>query len=264
VIVDDPCYFNFHALLRAHRVKVVSVPFTPNGPDLVQFEQALKEHRPRLYITNSALHNPTGATLSPVVAHRVLKLSEQYDLTIIEDDIFADLEPEPAPRYAAFDGLDRVVHIGSFSKTLSASIRCGYIIARPEWIDGLVDLRIATSFGAGHFSAELVLSVLKDGGYRKHIEALRTRLAGVMSTTTTQLTNLGFKPWIEPRGGMFLWCELPEGVDATDLAQRALAQNVVLAPGSVFSLCKSANRFMRFNAAQAQDVRIFQILTELL
>ena len=98
------------------------------------FAQALAEHRPRLYITNSALHNPTGATLSPVDAHRLLKLADQHGLTIIEDDIFADFEHEPAPRLAAFDGLDRVIHIGSFSKTLSASVRCGFIAA-PRRLD---------------------------------------------------------------------------------------------------------------------------------
>ncbi|TIX53317.1 MAG: PLP-dependent aminotransferase family protein, partial [Mesorhizobium sp.] len=81
VLVDDPCYFNFHALLRAHRAKVVGVPYTPSGPDIELFAQALLEHRPRLYITNSALHNPTGAILSPVVAHRLLKLADQSDLT---------------------------------------------------------------------------------------------------------------------------------------------------------------------------------------
>ncbi|WP_417431898.1 PLP-dependent aminotransferase family protein [Kiloniella sp.] len=264
VVVDDPCYFNFHALLRAHRAKVVSVPFTPNGPDVGAFEQALIEHKPKLYITNSGLHNPTGATLSPVVAHRILKLAEQHDLTIIEDDIFADLEHEHAPRYAAFDGLERVVHIGSFSKTLSASVRCGYIIARPDWIDGLVDLRIATSFGAGHFSAELVLSVLKDGSYRKHLDTLKTKLADTMGTTAARLTKFGIKPWIEPRGGMFLWCELPEGVNAADLAQRALARDVILAPGSVFSITQSADNYIRFNAAQSQNPRIFDVLEDLL
>ncbi|MBL4758212.1 MAG: PLP-dependent aminotransferase family protein [Rhizobiales bacterium] len=65
VLVDDPCYFNFHALLKAHRVKVISVPYTPTGPDLDLFERALLEHKPRLYITNSGIHNPTGAVLSP-------------------------------------------------------------------------------------------------------------------------------------------------------------------------------------------------------
>jgi DNA-binding transcriptional MocR family regulator len=125
VMVDDPCYFNFHALLRAHRAKIVSVPYTHSGPDIEAFARVVAEHRPRLYVTNSALHNPTGAILSPVTAHRVLKIADQYDLTIIEDDIFADFEHTTAPRLAAFDGLDRVIHIGSFSKTLSASRAAG-------------------------------------------------------------------------------------------------------------------------------------------
>jgi DNA-binding transcriptional MocR family regulator len=260
VLVDDPCYFNFHALLRAHRARVVGMPYTPQGPDIALFEQALAEHRPRLYITNSALHNPTGATLSPVVAHRLLKLAEQAGLTIIEDDIFADFEPEPAPRLAAFDGLDRVVHIGSFSKSLSASVRCGFIAARPDWIEGLADLAIATSFGGGRLSAELVLGMLTDGGYRRHMDDLRGRLARAMSETTARLTALGIAPWIQPRAGMFLWCELPDGVDAAAMARYALAQEIVLAPGNAFSLSQSAGRFMRFNVAQSSDARLFAVL----
>ncbi|TIL68992.1 MAG: PLP-dependent aminotransferase family protein, partial [Mesorhizobium sp.] len=177
VLVDDPCYFNFHALLRAHRAKVVSVPYTPSGPDIDLFAEVLAEHRPRLYITNSGIHNPTGAILSPVTAHRLLKLADQADLTIVEDDIFADFEHSPAPRLAAFDGLARVVHIGSFSKTLSASVRCGFIAAPRDWIEQLTDLKIATTFGGGRLAAELVLTLLKDGSYRKHVEALRIRLA---------------------------------------------------------------------------------------
>jgi DNA-binding transcriptional MocR family regulator len=260
VLVDDPCYFNFLALLRAHRVKLVSVPYTPSGPDMTLFAQALAEHRPRLYITNSALHNPTGATLSPVVAHRLLKLADQASLTIIEDDIFGDFEHEPSPRLAAFDGLDRVVHIGSFSKSLSAAVRCGFIAARHDWIEGLIDLKIATSFGSGRLSSELVLSVLKDGTYRKHMEALRERLSRSMGPVSARLETLGIKPWIEPRGGMFLWSALPAGIDAADVARRALMENVVLAPGNAFSVAQSASRFLRFNVAQCADPRIFKVL----
>ncbi|PSJ58515.1 PLP-dependent aminotransferase family protein [Pseudaminobacter soli (ex Li et al. 2025)] len=260
VLVDDPCYFNFHAMLRAHRARVIGVPCTPTGPDLEAFAQALTEHRPRLYITNSGLHNPTGATLSPVTAHRLLKLAEQHGLTIIEDDIFADLEPEPAPRLAAFDGLERVIHIGSFSKTLSAAVRCGFIAARPDWVEGLIDLKLATSFGGGHFSAELVHALLKDGSYRKHVEALRERLARAMSEVGPRLKKLGLEPWIEPRAGMFLWCSLPDGMDAATIARRALAENVVLAPGNAFSLSQSAKGFLRFNVAQSLDTRVFSVL----
>lgn len=260
VLVDDPCYFNFQALLRAHRAKVVSVPYTPFGPDIELLGQSLTEHRPRLYITNSAIHNPTGATLSPVVAHKVLKLADQFELTIIEDDLFADFERVPSPRLAAFDGLDRVILIGSFSKTISASIRCGFIAARPEWIEGLIDLKIATSFGGGRLNAELVLAVLGDGGYRKHMEALRGRLAGAMSNVATRLKAIGIEPWLMPEAGMLLWCRLPDGVDAADLARAAVVENVVLAPGNVFSVSQSASNFMRFNVSQTLDERIFEVL----
>ncbi len=262
VLLDDPCYFNFHAMLRAHRVKVVGVPYTHSGPDLALFEQALADHSPRLYITNSALHNPTGATLSPATAHRVLKLAERLDLLIIEDDIFADFEPapEPAPRLAAFDGLDRVIHIGSFSKTLSASVRCGFIAARQDWIEEVVDLKLATSFGGGSFSAELVLALLKDGAYRRHIGGLRARLAGAMGKVSAELSAIGLTPWIEPKAGMFLWCQLPEGLDAADVARSAIVDGLVLAPGNAFSLAQEASGFMRFNVAQTLDPAIVPLL----
>ncbi|MET0439794.1 MAG: PLP-dependent aminotransferase family protein [Devosia sp.] len=260
VLIDDPCYFNFQALLRAHRAHLVSVPYTPNGPDTEAFAAVLAEHKPRLYITNSGIHNPTGATLSPVVAHRVLKLAEMHGLTIIEDDIFADFEMTAAPRLAAFDGLDRVIQIGSFSKTLSAASRCGFVAARQEWIEGLTDLKIATSFGGGRLSAELALNVLSDSGYRKHLDGLRSRLAKARRDVERKLLNLGIKPWIEPQAGMFLWCTLPDGADAADVARGALAHNVVLAPGNAFSLAQEARSYIRFNVSQSGDERIFEVI----
>jgi len=260
VMVDDPCYFNFQALLRAHRAKMVGVPMTPAGPDIDAMEQMLEAHRPRLYITNAGIHNPTGAMLSPVVAHRLLKLAEQFGLTIIEDDIFADFEHSPAPRLAAFDGLDRVVSIGSFSKTLSASARSGYIAARPQWIENLIDLKIATSFGGGRLNAELVLSVLSDGGYRRHMEGLRARLAQAMTQVAERLQAIGIAPWLYPQAGMFLWCQLPEGLDAADVARAALAKNIVLAPGNAFSVSQAARGFLRFNVSQSLDDRVFEVL----
>lgn len=264
VIVDDPCYFNFHALLRAHRVKIIGVPYTPTGPDLPLFEQALRDHQPRLYITNSAIHNPTGARLSAVSAHRLLMLAEQAGLTIVEDDIFADFETQPSPRLAAFDGLNRVVQIGSFSKTLSASVRCGFIAAPTAWVDALTDLKIATTFGGTHFSAALVHTLLTDGSYRKHVEALRHRLADKMTEMSARLRSIGCVPWIEPQAGMFLWCRLPDGIDAADVARRALARRMVLAPGNVFSSSQSASGFMRFNVSQMADSHVMTVLTEAL
>ncbi|WP_284272945.1 PLP-dependent aminotransferase family protein [Bradyrhizobium iriomotense] len=261
VLVDDPCYFNFRALLRAHQVKIVGVPYTPSGPDVARFEKILAAERPRLYITNSALHNPTGATLSLQTAHRVLRAAAAHELAIIEDDIFADLEPERSPRLAALDGLTNVIRIGSFSKTLSASVRCGYIAARPDWIEHLVDLQVATSFGGpSPVATEVIANVLAGGGYRKHMDELRQKLARTRRDLGRKLAALGLEPWLMPRGGFFLWCRLPDGLDSTDVARAALAEDVVLAPGNVFSVSQTASSFLRFNVAQSTEPRMWDMM----
>lgn len=264
VLIDDPCYFNFLALFRAHRVEAIGVPRTPVGPDLDAFEAALKEHRPRLYITNSGPHNPTGTVISPVTCHRILRLAEAHDLLIVEDDIFADFEERPAPRLAAFDGLQRVIQIGSFSKTLSASIRCGYIAARPEWIDALVDLKLATSFGGGAMSAELLLLLLKEGSYRRHVQTMRNRLSGAMNALIPQLEDIGITPWHRPEAGVFLWCRLPDGIDGAALTRAAWKDGIVLAPGNAFSVSQNCGGLMRFNVAQMQETAIVADLARLL
>jgi DNA-binding transcriptional MocR family regulator len=264
VLVDDPCYFNFHALLKAHRVRIVGVSYTPSGPDVASFEAALQAYAPRLYITNSGIHNPTGAVVSPVTVHRLLKLADSSNVVIVEDDIFADFELSPAPRLAAFDGLSRVIQIGSFSKTISASLRCGYIAARPDWIENLVDLKIATTFGGGRLAAALTLLALTDSGYRKHMETVRLRLGRVMLKTITRLQTLGIEPWLVPQAGMFLWCRLPRGRDAASLAQSCLKDGVVLAPGNTFSQSANAGDFLRFNVAQSTDERVFDALAQAL
>ena len=261
VLVDDPCYFNFRALLRAHRAKIVGIPYGATGPDPDAFAAILAQHRPRLYVTNSALQNPTGATLAPQTAHRLLNAAAAHDLTIVEDEIFADFEPEPSPRLAALDGLGRVVRIGSFSKSVSASVRCGYVVARGDWIEDLLDLQVATAFGGpSPVAAELVAGVLADGGYRRHLDALRLRLSRARRSVAARLESLGIRPWIVPRGGFYLWCRLPDGLDAADVARRALVENVVLAPGDVFSVSHAAAGFMRFNVAQMGEARVFAVL----
>lgn len=263
VLIDDPCYFNFQALLRAHQVRIVGVPYTPTGPDVAGFESVLASEHPRLYITNSALHNPTGATLSPQTAHRLLNAAARHDVVIIEDDIFADFEPEPSSRFAALGGLDRVIRIGSFSKTLSASVRCGYIAARPDWIEGLVDLQVATNFGGpSPVSTELLSHVLAGGGYRKHMEELRRRLVRARREVSDRLRQIGIEPWLQPRGGFYLWSQLPDGIDSTQLAQATISEGIVLAPGNVFSVSHGAGRFMRFNVAHMQEPRIYVTIAE--
>ncbi|MFT9014489.1 MAG: PLP-dependent aminotransferase family protein [Acetobacter sp.] len=261
VVVDDPCYFNFQALLRAHEVRVVGVPYTVSGPDLDAFERVMQQEKPRLYITNSALHNPTGATVSPQTAFRLLGIAVASGCLIVEDEIFTDFLATPSPGLAVMDGLEHVIRIGSFSKTLSASIRCGYITARKDLIEGLLDLQVATSFGGpSSVTTEIIADILETGGYRKHMLDIRTRLEKSRKTVISRLELLGIVPWTVPRGGFYLWCRLPDGQDSTEIALQSMADRIIHAPGNIFSISQSAASFMRFNVTHCVDNRVFHSL----
>ena len=259
VLVDDPCYFNFRALIKAHHLKAVAIPFTEQGPDVEKFEQALNL-KPKIYLTNSGIHNPTGATVSLQRLYQISKLVEKANLLIIEDEIFADFESVPAPRYSELAGLQNVIQIGSFTKTLSASVRCGYILAKEKLIDELIDLRIATNFSNSHLNAEIVYQAMLDSNYPKHIDWLKKQLLKTMNDTIQKLALLDIHPWLTPKAGIFLWCKLPDGINAAELSKLCLQDGIILAPGSSFSQAENSEQFMRFNVAQCIDKKIFDVL----
>ena len=94
MLIDDPGYFKFQALLRAHRVQLIAVPYTEHGPDVQAMAELLARHKPRLYLTNTDYHrNPLPAPCCPIVAHRVLKLARIHDLLIYGSDIYAEFAP---------------------------------------------------------------------------------------------------------------------------------------------------------------------------
>jgi aspartate/methionine/tyrosine aminotransferase len=183
-----------------------------------------------------------------------------YITTIIEDDIFADFEVETTPRLAALDGLNRVIYIGGFSKTLSASLRCGFVAVRQELIEPLIEVKLSTQSGGGPASADVIYRALTNGFYWRHTASLKARLGTAMGAAITRLKQAGLTPWIEPRGGMFIWAELPDGLHAADVARAALAEGMLLAPGDAFSITKPPSRFLRFNASQCSDPQIFPTL----
>ena len=118
-------------------------------------------------------------------------------------------------------------------------------------IEALTDLQVATSFGGpSPLSAALVHALLADGSYRKHLDTIRRRLGRARREAAAGLQDLGITPWLMQRGGFYLWCRLPEGRDAAELARRARREDVVLAPGNGFSPARRAPDFMRFNVTQ--------------
>jgi DNA-binding transcriptional MocR family regulator len=131
-------------------------------------------------------------------------------------------------------------------------------------IAALSDLKLASSFGNNELSAQLVHRLLIDGSYRKHVETIRVRLRQTMAQVQRRLEACGLTPWLQPSEGMFLWMQLPGGIDSADIARAALQQGVMLAPGNAFSTSQSCAGFLRFNVAQSQPQRLTDVLRPLL
>ncbi len=256
VLVDDPGYYVLFGQLAAMGMRLVGVPRTADGLDVARLETLVKEHKPKLFMTNSVLHNPTGTSLSPAAAFRVLRLAEGYDFHIIEDDVYGDLSPGRAHRVVALDQLQRVIHVGSFSKTLGAGLRVGFLAAHRDLVRDLADRKMLASLTTPELGERLVYQVLADGRYRKHVERVRSRLARALEPAIRNLERAGLTLFHEPAAGMFLWARAGEQQDAEALAVKAQAQRIILAPGSLFSPSQARSPWMRFHVAYAGSPKL--------
>ncbi|WP_353960382.1 PLP-dependent aminotransferase family protein [Halomonas maura] len=262
VLVESPGYYNLFGLLHLHRVNVVGVRRTEDGPDPEHLEALLERHSPRLFFCHSVLHNPTGTSLSPEVARRVLALAERHDLWIVEDDIYADFQQTPTPRLAALDGLRRVIYVGSFSKTLSCSLRVGFIAAPPALVKPLVDVKMLSNIASSSFAEQVVATLLRNGSYRRLVDRLRLRLSRRMSTALELARGSGWEPYALPRGGMFLWARHPEVASSRELVASAERRGIRLSPGEVFLPEANESPWIRLNVAYVDDARARTFLAD--
>ncbi|MBD3896906.1 PLP-dependent aminotransferase family protein [Halomonas sp. ML-15] len=255
VFVEAPGYYNLFGLLHLQRVTVVGVPRLCDGPDTQRLEALLHRHRPKLFFTNSVFQNPTGTTLAPTIAHRVLQLAQRHDVQIVEDDIYADFQAQPTTRLAALDGLERVIYLGSFSKSLSSSLRVGFIASQAPLLKRLVDIKMLTAISTSPFAEQVVATLLENGSYRKLTERLRIKLAAQLARTLALVKQAGWEVFATPAGGMFLWVRHPAVERSSQLVERAAQLGIRLSPGDLFFPHKDASPWLRLNVAYANDPR---------
>jgi DNA-binding transcriptional MocR family regulator len=260
VLVDDPGYYNLFGNLRLHGAKLLGVPRNPDGPDIAALEQLAAEHHPQIYFTQSVLQNPTGTDMSPHVSFRVLQLAEQFDFLVVEDDIFCDLQTRNTPRLAALDQLNRVIYARSFSKTLSGSLRVGFLAARQAIADDLADVKMLSSITSSQFIERVLYSMLIDGHYRKFLTRLHKRLGEARLNVIHAFERTGLQLFAEPEAGMFLWARFPHVDDALVLTKSASSHGIMLAPGVVFRPHLQRSPWMRFNVATCDDPRVHRWL----
>lgn len=263
VLLDAPCYFNFHANLALHGVKVVTIQRRPDGFDFNALEQLLAEHRPSLYLTTSVLQNPTGHSFSPSQAFRLLQLTQQYHCHIVEDDLYGDLHPNPPARLAALAGLEHVTYLSGFSKILSANARVSYVVAAPQLAANLTNMKLMSGGITSELFEQIVYRMLSEGSYAKHRKRMVQRLMEAGGRVEQWLKRCGCELPMAYEGGMFIWARLPQGVDGEWLAQEALKQGMVLAPGALFGYDPAHHDSMRFNVAHSDEAhtqRLFEAL----
>lgn len=263
VLLEDPCYSNLISLVREHGCKILGVKRDENGLDLAQLAQLAAEHRPRLMVVNTVLQNPLGTCLSPQAAHRLLSLTEQHDFYLVEDDIYRDLCTRQEVSIAALDGLRRVLRVGSFSKALSPGLRVGSICASASLIHDLVRIKMLTGLTTSEINERVVYHALTHKHYRRNLERLRYQLALSMDGSIRQLRACGLRVLATPPGGMFVCAGWPESsAAASEIAEQALEQQILLAPDQFFCLNPSPYPWFRFNVALAQNAQLAAFLRQ--
>ena len=253
VVVGDPAWFQMFGRFASQGARLLGMPYTPEGPDLDALETLVQTWRPKMLVINSVLQNPTGTSLTAAQAFRILRLAEEYDFIVVEDDVYGDLCPPgyPATRLASLDQLKRVIYLGSFSKTLAANLRVGFVACAPAVANAITDQKMLVGMTSPELNERVLYKILTEGHYRRHVERLRARLDGVRDKTARMLEKTGLRLFQSPGAGMFMWADT--GVDSDGLAAAAHEVGFLLTPGSLFSPHQAPTTWMRFNVANCGD-----------
>ncbi|MBS1062192.1 PLP-dependent aminotransferase family protein [Gluconobacter wancherniae] len=261
VLVEDPGYCNLFPALEVLGLRVIGIPRLHDGPCLKTLEQVAHTKRPKAFVLNTRLHNPTGTSCTPSVTHHVLSLAERHDFMIIEDDIFGGLADEAIPTLAHLDQLQRVIFISSFSKTISPGLRVGFLACPADISARILRLKMASSLTSSSMNEAVVHTILADGRYRLHLRKLRDKLAVARKNVESSLRTAGLEIFTRPEGGMFLWARFQNRVNPVEVSRKAAEQNIMLAPGFLFSPDQTPTPWLRFNASQMDNPRLFSFLS---
>jgi DNA-binding transcriptional MocR family regulator len=209
------------------------------------------------------MQNPTGTDMSPHVAFKVLQAAERHGFIVVEDDIFSDLQVKPTPRLATLDQLNRVIYVRSFSKTLSGSLRVGFIACAQDIANPLADIKMLTSITTSQFTERLIYLMLVDGHYRKYLSRLHERLGEARVNVLRAFERIGLEMFVEPSDGMFVWARFPRIDDSMALAEVSRQEGLMIAPGAVFRPHLERSPWMRFGVAVCADKRAQDLLERL-
>jgi 2-aminoadipate transaminase len=273
VLVEAPTYLGALQAFNVYGAEYVCVPSDNDGLRTDQLEASLRLGPKFMYVLPN-FQNPGGTTLAEGRRHELVLLAERYGIPIIEDDPYGQLRYE-GEHLTPLIVLDRqnlrsdngyskgnVIYLSTFSKTLAPGLRLGWMVAPPDVIAKLVQIKQGADLHTSTFTQMVAYEVARDNFLDEHIKLIR-RVYGERRNVMLQSLEEYFPPdvsWTKPQGGLFLWVTLPEGMDAHQLFDAALKENVAFVPGDSFysgnGFASEGRRHLRLNFSNAQPEQI--------
>lgn len=236
VLVETPTYLGALQAFSLSEPAFVSVPSDDAGPQPEAMTDALLADGRFMYCLPN-FQNPTGRRIPVARRQQIVELLQRAGVLMVEDDPYGALSYRGDVLPSLFSmNPDGVVYLGSFSKVLAPGLRVGYLIAPQELHRKLVQAKQAADLHTPSFTQRIVYEAIKDGFLDTHIPTIRS-LYGSQCEAMLAAMREHFPQnvsWNQPEGGMFIWVDLPQGVDSMALLDKAIAQNVAFVPGAPF------------------------------
>ena len=247
VLVEAPTYLGALQAFNVYGADYVSVPSDDDGLRSELLEGSLRSGPKFMYVLPN-FQNPGGTTLSEGRRHELVLLADKYGIPIVEDDPYGQLryEGEHLTPLVVLDrenlrrdqgySIGNVLYLSTFSKTLAPGLRLGWIVAPPDVIAKLVQLKQGADLHTSTFVQMVAYEVARDNFLDEHVKLIRSVYRERRDVMLEALSRY-FPPeviWTKPKGGLFLWVTLPEGADAARLFDAAGRENVAFVPGDCF------------------------------
>nr|WP_274389752.1 PLP-dependent aminotransferase family protein [Azospirillum doebereinerae] len=265
ILVTRPTYLGALQAFSPYEPVYISIPMEAEGPDLAALEAGLAE-KPKFFYLVPDFQNPNGTTISLARREAILDLCAAAGVPVIEDTAYSELryDGQQLPLMAALDcarnggKLTNVIYCGTFSKTIVPALRVGWVNAAPEVINRLVLMKQAADLHTSTIN-QIVMHDVVSQLFDSHIKHLKTQYKERRDAMLNALEE--FAPpgvtWTKPEGGLFVWVEAQEGVDGTELLERAIKEaNVAFVPGSAFHADRSGKNTLRLAFSVTKPERI--------
>ena len=261
VLVEEPSFLGALQTFNIAQAKLVPVPLHTDGIHVDELEALVREYRPVMFYTIPTFQNPTSWVSGIEARKAIARLAAEYDMIVIEDDPYASLRfsGEKLPTIKSFDTSGNVILMSSFSKTISPGMRVALCCGNAELIRKVTIAKQSADTHSPNLNQAIIAEYLNRDLLPEHIVEISKVYAHSASVMIEAMEEY-FPDWVEyekPIGGLFIWCTLPEGWDASELFKKAVARKVAFVPGvSFFTTPGKGNNTFRLNFSAEPEERI--------